>query len=224
MTEKTQEILERLKAAYPDVRCELNYTTPLELLVATVLSAQTTDRQVNIVTARLFRDCRSLEDFLRLSEEELRQYIHTLGFFNTKARNLYRLFRELADRFGGEVPQTREELMSLPGVGRKTANVVLSNAFGIPAMAVDTHVLRVSNRIGLAHAATPEETEKQLMQAIEPDWWTLGHHLLIFHGRRCCGAKKAQCETCCLAELCETYCQKYGWSREDTYGKTDALS
>ena len=172
MTEKTQEILERLKAAYPDVRCELNYTTPLELLVATVLSAQTTDRQVNIVTARLFRDCRSLEDFLRLSEEELRQYIHTLGFFNTKARNLYRLFRELADRFGGEVPQTREELMSLPGVGRKTANVVLSNAFGIPAMAVDTHVLRVSNRIGLAHAATPEEPEKQLMQAIEPDWWT----------------------------------------------------
>lgn len=205
MTEKTKEILERLKAEYPDVRCELNFRTPLELLTATVLSAQTTDRQVNIVTEKLFADCRSLEDFLKLTEEDIRGYIHTLGFFNTKARNLYLLFRQLADRFQGEVPRTVEELTSLPGVGRKTANVVMSNAFGIPALAVDTHVLRVSNRIGLARAATPEETERQLKEAIDRDWWSLSHHLLIFHGRRCCSARKAACERCCIAGLCESY-------------------
>ena len=205
MTEKTKEILERLKAEYPDVRCELNFRTPLELLTATVLSAQTTDRQVNIVTEKLFADCRSLEDFLKLTEEDIRGYIHTLGFFNTKARNLYLLFRQLADRFQGEVPRTMEELTSLPGVGRKTANVVMSNAFGIPALAVDTHVLRVSNRIGLARAATPEETERQLKEAIDRDWWSLSHHLLIFHVRRCCSARKAACERCCIAGLCESY-------------------
>lgn len=203
MTDKTKEILERLKREYPDVRCELNYETPLELLVATVLSAQTTDRQVNIVTEKLFSDCRCLEDFLRLTEEQIREYIHTLGFFNTKAKNLYLLFRQLADRFGGEVPRTMEELTSLPGVGRKTANVVMSNAFGIPALAVDTHVLRVSNRIGLAKATTPEETENQLKKEIDEEWWILSHHLLIFHGRRCCSARKAQCERCCIAEFCD---------------------
>jgi endonuclease-3 len=202
MTEKTKDILERLHREYPDVRCELNYETPLELLVATVLSAQTTDRQVNLVTKVLFADCRSLEDYLNLSEEQIRTYIHTLGFFNTKARNLYRLFRQLADRFGGEVPATMEELTSLPGVGRKTANVVLSNAFGVPALAVDTHVLRVSNRIGLAHAKTPEETEAQLKEAIDESWWTLSHHLLIFHGRRCCHARRPECERCCIREEC----------------------
>ena len=148
MTEKTERIIQGLREAYPDVRCELNFETPLQLLTATVLSAQTTDRQVNKVTEVLFRDCPGLEELLALSEEEIAQYIRTLGFYNTKARNLYKLFRQLADQFGGEVPRTMEDLTTLPGVGRKTANVVMSNAFGIPAIAVDTHVFRVSNRIG----------------------------------------------------------------------------
>lgn len=182
MTEKTERIIQGLREAYPDVRCELNFETPLQLLTATVLSAQTTDRQVNKVTEVLFRDCPGLEELLALSEEEIAQYIRTLGFYNTKARNLYKLFRQLADQFGGEVPRTMEDLTTLPGVGRKTANVVMSNAFGIPAIAVDTHVFRVSNRIGLANAATVEETEAQLQKAIRRDLWSLSHHLLIFMG------------------------------------------
>lgn len=203
MEEKVHMIYERLRSEYPDVHCELNFQTPLQLLTATVLSAQTTDRQVNKVTERLFGDCPELEDLLKLSVEELEEYIHSLGFYHTKARNLYQLFRQLADRFGGEVPKTMEELTSLPGVGRKTANVVMSNAFGIPAIAVDTHVFRVSNRVGLAHAKNVEETEKQLQQALDPQVWSLMHHLLIFHGRRCCTARSPQCERCVLAGCCE---------------------
>ncbi|MBC8543305.1 endonuclease III [Bianquea renquensis] len=202
MTKKTERILQGLREAYPDVRCELNFETPLQLLTATVLSAQTTDRQVNKVTEVLFRDCPGLEALLALSEEEIAQYIHTLGFYNTKARNLFRLFRQLADQFGGEVPRTMEELTTLPGVGRKTANVVMSNAFGIPAIAVDTHVFRVSNRIGLANATTVEETEKQLQKAIRKDLWSLSHHLLIFHGRRCCSARGPKCEECGISQDC----------------------
>ena len=202
MTKKTERILQGLREAYPDVRCELNFETPLQLLTATVLSAQTTDRQVNEVTEVLFRDCPGLEALLALSEEEIAQYIHTLGFYNTKARNLFRLFRQLADQFGGEVPRTMEELTTLPGVGRKTANVVMSNAFGIPAIAVDTHVFRVSNRIGLANATTVEETEKQLQKAIRKDLWSLSHHLLIFHGRRCCSARGPKCEDCGISQDC----------------------
>ena len=202
MTKKTERILQGLREAYPDVRCELNFETPLQLLTATVLSAQTTDRQVNKVTEVLFRDCPGLEALLALSEEEIAQYIHTMGFYNTKARNLFRLFRQLADQFGGEVPRTMEELTTLPGVGRKTANVVMSNAFGIPAIAVDTHVFRVSNRIGLANATTVEETEKQLQKAIRKDLWSLSHHLLIFHGRRCCSARGPKCEECGISQDC----------------------
>ena len=189
MTERVQKIYELLKEEYPDVHCELNYQTPLQLLTATVLSAQTTDRQVNRVTEKLFAEHPDLDTLLELSEEELENYIHSLGFYHTKARNLYRLFRELADRFQGEVPQTMQELTSLPGVGRKTANVVLANAFGIPAIAVDTHVFRISNKIGLAHASNVRETEKQLQNALDPEIWSLMHHLLIFHGRRCCSAR-----------------------------------
>ena len=185
------------------MRCELNYETPLQLLVATVLSAQTTDRQVNRVTETLFQECPDLDHFLSLSQEELEEAIRSLGFYRTKARNLYLLFRVLADRFHGEVPQTMEELVSLPGVGRKTANVVLSNAFGVPAIAVDTHVFRVSNRIGLAHAGNVEETEKQLQKALDPEVWSMMHHLLIFHGRRCCSARSPQCERCVIAGECE---------------------
>lgn len=205
MTERVQKIYELLKEEYPDVHCELNYQTPLQLLTATVLSAQTTDRQVNRVTEKLFAEHPDLDTLLELSEEELEDYIHSLGFYHTKARNLYRLFRELADRFQGEVPQKMQELTSLPGVGRKTANVVLANAFGIPAIAVDTHVFRVSNKIGLAHASDVRETEKQLQNALDPEMWSLMHHLLIFHGRRCCSARSPQCERCVIRQYCEYY-------------------
>ena len=203
MTDRVSEIVNRLKEEYPDVRCELDYQTPLQLLVATVLSAQTTDKQVNKVTAKLFADCPDLEAFLKLSKDQIKDYIHTLGFYNAKADHLYLLFRQLAADFGGEVPRTMEELTKLSGVGRKTANVVMSNAFGVPAIAVDTHVFRVSNRIGLAHADNVVQTEQQLMESIDRELWTLCHHLLIFHGRRCCSARKPNCESCVVRSYCE---------------------
>lgn len=208
MTKRVTEIVKRLQEAYPDAHCELNYQTPLQLLIATVLSAQTTDKQVNKVTERLFVDCPDLEAFLRLSKEEIKDYIRVLGFFNTKADHLYVMFRQLADEFGGEVPQTMEELTKLPGVGRKTANVVMSNAFGVPAMAVDTHVFRVSNRIGLVHEDTVQKTETALMEAIDRELWTLCHHLIIFHGRRQCKARAPMCESCTLKDLCEYYAKE----------------
>ena len=203
MTEWVAEIVNRLKEEYPDVRCELDYETPLQLLVATVLSAQTTDKQVNKVTARMFADCPDLDAFLQLSKDQIKEYIHTLGFYNAKADHLYLLFRQLATDFNGEVPQTMQELTKLSGVGRKTANVVMSNAFGLPAIAVDTHVFRVSNRIGLAHADDVAKTEQQLMEVIDKELWTLCHHLLIFHGRRCCSARKPNCENCVIRSYCE---------------------
>ena len=206
MTEKTARIADQLMKAYPDSHCELNFHTPLEIVIATCLSAQTTDKQVNKVTEVLFHDCRTLDDYLALTPEQIRDYIHTLGFYNNKADNLYKMVRQLADRFHGEVPQTMEELTSLAGVGRKTANVVLSNAFGIPAIAVDTHVFRVSNRIGLAHAKTVEETEQQLMQVLDKEIWSRMHHVLIFHGRYCCHARKPECESCPIREDCAYYC------------------
>ena len=204
MTEKTKEILERLKAEYPDVRCELNFRTPLELLTATVLSAQTTDRQVNIVTEKLFADCRSLEDFLKLTEEDIRGYIHTLGFFNTKARNLYLLFRQLADRFQGEVPRTMEELTSLPGVGRKTANVMQAVAFGKSAIAVDTHVFRVSHRLGLVSkkADTPLKVELELKKNIPGHIAADAHHWLLLHGRYICTSRAPHCDKCPFDDIC----------------------
>ncbi|MBQ5959748.1 MAG: endonuclease III [Firmicutes bacterium] len=205
MTEQNRQIYEKLREAYPDVRCELDFGTPLQLLTATVLSAQTTDKQVNRVTEVLFRDAPDLPAMRKLTVGQLEDYIRTVGFFHTKARHLIDMWQELEERFGGEVPRTREELTTLPGVGRKTANVVISNAFGVPAIAVDTHVFRVSNRIGLADAATVEETEKQLMQNLDEDVWSMMHHLLIFHGRRCCHARGPECGRCPIAEFCRKY-------------------
>ncbi len=205
MTEQNRQIYEKLREAYPDVRCELDFGTPLQLLTATVLSAQTTDKQVNRVTEVLFRDAPDLPAMRKLTVGQLEDYIRTVGFFHTKARHLIDMWQELEERFGGEVPRTREELTTLPGVGRKTANVVISNAFGVPAIAVDTHVFRVSNRIGLADAATVEETEKQLMQNLDEDVWSMMHHLLIFHGRRCCHARGPECGRCPIAEFCRKH-------------------
>ena len=210
MTERVAKIITILQETYPDAHCELDFQTPLQLLIATVLSAQTTDKQVNKVTERLFADCPDLDSLLQLTKEEIRTYIRSLGFYNTKADHLYLMFRQLQDEFGGQVPRTMQELTRLPGVGRKTANVVMSNAFGEPAIAVDTHVFRVSNRLGLAHASTVEQTEQQLQEAIDRDLWTLCHHLLIFHGRRCCKARAPQCSLCPLQTLCEVPCGREG--------------
>ncbi len=204
-SETVNRILDALEEAYPDAHCELDFGTPLQLVSATLMSAQTTDKQVNRVTSVLFKDHPDLDSLLRLSIDEIKTYIHSLGFYNTKAEHLYYMWRKIKEDFNGEVPMTMEELTTLPGVGRKTANVVLSNAFGVPAIAVDTHVFRVSNRIGLANAKTVEETEQQLMDNIPKDRWSLSHHLLIFHGRRCCSAKKPMCETCPIASDCAYY-------------------
>jgi len=197
-----QKILAILQEMYPDAHCELNYRNPFELLIATILSAQTTDRQVNIVTKDLFKEYPTPEDFLRLTEEELAEKIRGIGLFRNKSKNILKTCQLLVSKFGGQVPKERAELESLPGVGRKTANVVLSNAFSIPALAVDTHVQRVSNRLALADSKNPLETEKQLMKKIPKEQWIDTHHRLIWHGRRLCHARKPKCEQCKLYTLC----------------------
>ena len=198
-------VLRILSETYPDAKPELDFSNPFELLIATILSAQCTDKQVNKCTPALFRDHPNAASMAEMTPDELSVYIKPCGFFNTKAKNIIAACKELAEKYGGEVPADRDALEALPGVGRKTANVVLSNAFGVPAIAVDTHVFRVSNRLGLAEAKTVEQTEIQLMQHIPMDSWSIAHHYLIFHGRRICSAKKPNCECCTLRELCKTY-------------------
>ena len=190
MKKKTKEILDILKETYPDAKCELNYETPFQLLVATILSAQTTDKKVNQVTESLFKDYPDLDAFLKLTNEELEGRIREIGLYRNKAKNLILMCNQLRDNFNGEVPKTMEGITSLAGAGRKTANVVLSNAFNVPSIAVDTHVFRVSNRIGLADSDNVLEVEKQLQKELPKKEWSLAHHLLIFHGRRCCIARK----------------------------------
>ncbi len=196
------EVIELLKERFPDAKAELNYTNPFELLIATILSAQCTDVRVNKITAILFEELDGPEDYLKLSQEELGNKIRSCGFYNAKSKNILGACQIIVDEYDGRVPETIEELMELPGVGKKTANVVASNAFGIPAIAVDTHVFRVSNRIGLANAKNVEDTEKQLQKAIPKELWTLSHHLLIFQGRRVCKARKPLCKECNVSELC----------------------
>lgn len=203
MKKRTKEILEILKETYPDAKCELNYETPFQLLVATILSAQTTDKKVNEVTKDLFKEYPDVDSFLKLTNEELEERIKQIGLYRNKAKNLVLMCRQLKENFNGEVPKTMEEIMSLAGAGRKTANVVLSNAFGVPSIAVDTHVFRVSNRLDLAHSENVLEVEKQLMKEIPKKEWSLTHHLLIFHGRRCCTAKKPKCSECPLNHICK---------------------
>jgi len=199
------EVLNILEQTYPKAHCELEYRTPFQLLVATMLSAQSTDKTVNKVTEKLFVEYPTVHDFLRLGQGELEQEIKQIGLYRNKAKNILAMCKELVNRFGGEVPSNLDDLMSLPGVGRKTANVVLSNAFGIPAIAVDTHVFRVSNRIGLAAARDVEETERQLMGNIPKDKWSAAHHWLIWHGRRICDARKPKCEMCPVSLHCRYY-------------------
>lgn len=197
-----EKILAALRAAYPDARPELNFTNPYETLLATMLSAQCTDKQVNKVTPAVFARWPNAAAMSEASLDELFPMVKSCGF-KTKASNIIAACKLLVERHGGEVPATREELTALPGVGRKTANVVLANAFRIPAFAVDTHVFRVSNRLGLADAGTVEETERQLMAAVPMEDWCDAHHWLIWHGRRICKAQRPLCGECPLAELCK---------------------
>jgi len=205
MNKKNKEVLEILYRTHPDAKCELNHETPLQLLIATILSAQATDKKVNEVTEKLFQKYKTLDDFLMITHEELESYIKVIGLYKSKGSNLMKLFPILKEEYGGEVPRTMEELVKLPGVGRKTANVVLSNAYGVPAIAVDTHVFRVSNRIGMVNEDTVEKTEVSLMKKIDENLWIDAHHLLIFHGRRICTARSPQCGTCPLNHLCTYY-------------------
>ena len=206
--EKRREALRILSELYPNPRPELVYTSPYELLVAVMLSAQCTDRQVNKVTAELFKVANTPEQMLALGEEKLMTMIHSCGFFRMKGKHILETSQILAEKYGGQVPADRDTLTELPGVGRKTANVVVSNAFGIPAIAVDTHVFRVSNRIGLAEAKTVEKTEEQLMAHIPKADWTDAHHWIIFHGRRVCSAQRPRCDGCALNRVCDFYTRK----------------
>ena len=205
MTDKQRaaKVLELLAERYPDLETHLMAESPWELLVATVLAAQCTDKRVNMVTARLFPLYPDAKALAKLEPEELEPLIKECGLYRNKAKNIIAACRALVERYDGEVPQTREELMALPGVGQKTAGVVLMAAFGDPQIPVDTHVFRLSRRIGLADADTPEKVEKQLRELLDKDIWTFGHHLLIWHGRRCCHAQRPDCENCPLnAALC----------------------
>jgi len=199
---RARKILSRLAKAYPDARTELHFTTPLDLLVATILSAQCTDERVNAVTAELFKRYRRAEDWAGVPLPTLEREIHSTGFFRAKSRSLNAMARALVERHRGEVPKTLDELVALPGVGRKTANVVLGNAFGVPALAVDTHVFRVSQRLGLARGDDPEEIHHQLCEVLPRPRWTQASHQLILHGRRACYARKPACPTCPVLTLC----------------------
>ncbi len=200
--ERIDRILQILETTYGDTGTALDYGTPFQLLIATLMAAQSTDARVNIVNKKFFGDHPRAEDVARLSVAEIESYIKTVGLYKTKARNIALTSKILAERYGGDIPDTREELVKLPGVGRKTANVVLSIAKNVPAIAVDTHVFRVSNRLGLAAAKDVRKTEEQLMKNIPVAKWSRAHHWLIWHGRKLCKARKPLCGGCPLLEVC----------------------
>lgn len=197
------EIIKRLKKRYPDAHCALDHTSPFELLIATILSAQCTDERVNIVTANLFRKYRGPADFVNVSQEELEKDIHSTGFFRNKAKNIQAACRRIIDEFGGEIPQTMDELLTLGGVARKTPNVVLGNAFGIASgVVVDTHVGRLSQRLGLTGEKTAEKIEQDLAALVPKKHWVMFPHWMIYHGRQVCNARKPDCGNCVLADIC----------------------
>lgn len=198
-----QETLRILENLYPDAKPALCFKTPYELLVAVTLSAQCTDERVNKVTAVLFQEHDTPEKMLALSQEELEKYIFSCGFYRMKAEHILSASRDILEKFDGKVPDSIEKLMTLAGVGKKTANVVYAVAFGGDAIAVDTHVFRVSNRLGLARGKTPEEVEEGLQKAIPKSEWSRAHHWLIYHGRRVCHSRRPDCEACALRGLCE---------------------
>ena len=203
---RTAEIIKRLKRTYPDAHCALNHTNPFELLIATILSAQCTDERVNIVTADLFRKYRGPEDFVKASQQELERDVHSTGFFRNKAKNIKAASQRLIEVYGGEIPRTMEEILTLGGVARKTGNVVLGNAFGIASgVVVDTHVSRLSQRLGLTDQTTPEKIERDLQELVPKKDWVMFSHWLIFHGRQICNARKPKCHECVLADICPSF-------------------
>ena len=199
---RARKIVRAFKKAYPDAKIALDFENPLELLVATILSAQCTDERVNMVTPALFEKYRSAGDYARAEAATLEQEVRSTGFYRAKSRAIIGMAKALVDKHGGEVPRLREALRELPGVGLKTANVILGNAFGEQAIAVDTHVFRVSQRLGLARAEDPDEIHDQLVEVLPPGEWTLATHLFQSHGRRCCSAKKPLCPACPVRTLC----------------------
>lgn len=199
-----QEMLRELERLYPNAKPALKYESPYELLIAVILSAQCTDERVNQVTQKLFREHNTPQTMLSLSQEELEKYIYSCGFYHNKAAHILSASRDILEKFNGAVPDNLEDLQSLDGVGRKTANVVYSVAFGKDAIAVDTHVFRVANRTGLAVGKTPFEVECGLMQTIPKDKWSKTHHLLIWHGRKVCHSQRPDCKNCTLSVWCPT--------------------
>ena len=208
--DRTRKIISLLRKAYPDAKCSLNHSNPLELLIATILSAQCTDQRVNIVTADLFRKYRSCADYLRVPTSELQEDVRTTGFFRNKTKSIQGVCKVLTER-GDRVPETIEELLELPGVARKTANVVLGNAFGIASgVVVDTHVSRLSQRLGLTKNKQPEKIERDLIEIVPKKDWIDFSHLLIYHGRQICKARKPLCEKCVLEKHCPSSRVKTG--------------
>jgi endonuclease-3 len=211
LKKRTREIIRRLKRVYPDAKCSLNHSNPFELLVATILSAQCTDERVNIVTADLFRKYRKPEDYLKVSARELEKDIQSTGFFRNKTKSIQGTSKMLMEQYGGEVPHTMDELLELPGVARKTANVVLGNAFDIKAgVVVDTHVTRLSHRLGLTQEKTAEKIEKDLIQIVPKKDWVIFPHLFIYHGRKTCKARNPACAECVVESLCPSSSLKTG--------------
>ena len=201
--EKRRQIFERFRAAEPQPKTELVYRTPFELLVAVVLSAQATDKSVNLATAKLFQVADTPSKMAALGEERPSEYLKTIGLFRTKAKNVFALSKILLEKYASRVPRTREDLESLPGVGRKTANVVLNTAFGEPTMAVDTHIYRIANRTGLGPGKNPLEVEHKLLKFTPPEFLMNAHHWLILHGRYVCVARTPNCPTCMIEDLCD---------------------
>lgn len=211
LKKRVRDVIQRLKRAYPDAKTALNHSNAFELLVATILSAQSTDERVNIVTADLFRKYRKPEDYLKVPPSELEKDIHSTGFFRNKTKSLQGTARVLLEKYGGEVPHTMDELLELPGVARKTANVVLGNAFGVKAgVVVDTHVMRLSHRLNFSQEKTAEKIELDLIEIVPKKEWVLFPHLMIFHGRRTCKARNPMCEECVVEKQCPSSYLKTG--------------
>ena len=202
---KSEKVYELLKKDYPDAKCGLDYGTPFQLLVSTMLSAQATDKSVNAVTKDLYIEYPDMDSFLKLSQDEIEQKIKKIGLYKNKSKSLYKMLRELKERYNGQVPKNMADLMSLSGVGRKTASVVLVEAFNIPAFPVDTHVFRLTKRIGLAKGSTADKVSDEMMTKLPKYKYHLMHHLLITHGRETCIAQNPKCEVCSLKEICNYY-------------------
>ena len=203
--DKVLQIIHKLEKYYPDSKCSLSFSNPSELLIATILSAQCTDKQVNKVTPILFEKFPDVKSLAEADLDEIKTIIHSTGFYNNKAKSIKKSMISLQDKFGGEVPDKLDDLVKLDGVGRKTANVVLGDGFGIPGIVVDTHVSRLANRLGFTKNKTPEKIEKDLMKNIPREKWTVFGHMIIDHGRKYCKARKPDCENCFLQEECKYY-------------------